>query len=268
MPEVAPGGSVGQWSQPNRNSAMTTTQPAPVRSQRSTGRRVLAVGAVVVGGLLVLGGVDRMSQDTATTTDAVDAPGIEALAIRTTAGEVTVTATDRDDIHVVARTTSGLFSDADADVRVDGDQLVLAGDCDGIGIGTCTVAFDVQLPRDRALPVEVHTTAGEIELRGLAQDVDVRTTAGRVQLLDFAGPSAHVATTAGSIEVVATADVDRLDLRTTAGSIEVAIDDTEPLRVDVATTVGSQSVSVDQAADADREVTARTTAGEIRITGR
>lgn len=247
---------------------MTTTQPAPVRPRRSTGRRVLAVGAVVVGGLLVLGGIDRMSQDTATTTDALDASAVDALAVRTPAGEVTVTAADRDDIRVVARATSGLFSDADVDVRVEGDQLVLIGDCDGIGIGTCTVAFEVEVPRDRALQVEVDTTAGEIALRGLTEDIDVRTTAGRVQLLDFAGPSASVVTTAGSIEAVATADVDRLDLRTTAGSIEVAIDDTEPLRVDVATTVGSQSVSVDQSVDADREVIARTTAGEIRITGR
>ena len=46
------------------------------------------------------------------------------------------------------------------------------------------------------------------------------------------------------------------------------IDDTEPLRVDVDTTVGSESVSVNQSADADRLVTARTTAGEITVTGR
>ena len=247
---------------------MTATPTAPVRPRRSTGRRVLAVGAVVVGGFLVLGGVDRMSQDAATTSDVVDATRVGALTVRTTAGEVTVTATDRDDVRVVARTASGLFSDADADVRVVGDRLELLGDCDGPGLGTCRVAFEVEVPRSLSLPVEVDTTAGEIELRGLAQAVDVQTTAGRVQLLAFDGPSATIATTAGSVQVVASAATDRLDLRTTAGSIEVAIDDTPPLRVDVDTTVGSQSVSVDQSADADRVVTARTTAGEIRVTGR
>lgn len=254
---------------PNRDTAMTATSTtAPAHPRRSTGRRVLAVAAVVVGGLLVLGGVDRMSQDAATTTDVVDADRLDAVAIRTTAGEVTVSATDRDDVRVVARTSSGLFSDADTDVRLEGGRLELLGDCDGPGLGTCRVAFEVEVPRGLDVPLEVDTTAGEIELRGLGQAVDVHTTAGRVQLLAFDGPSATIATTAGSVEVVASATTDHLDLRTTAGSIEVAIDDTRPLRVDVDTTVGSQSVSVDQSADADRVVTARTTAGEIRITGR
>ena len=247
---------------------MTTTSPAPARPRSSTGRRVLTVAAVVVGGLLVLAGLDRLGQETATTTDSLSAADVAAMAVRTTAGEITVTATDRDDVQVVARTTSGLFSDADADVRVEDGRLVLIGDCDRFGIGDCGVSFDVQVPRTLSVPVEVDATAGEITLRGLDQSVDVRTTAGRVQLLDFSGQSADLATTAGSIEVVASVDVRALDLRTTAGSIEVAIDDSEPLRVDVDTTVGSQSVTVDQSADADRVVTARTTAGEIRITGR
>ena len=193
---------------------------------------------------------------------------MRSLVVGTSAGEVTIVATDRADITVEAGATSGLFSDADVAMRRDGDRLGLVGDCDGFHVGSCRVAFTVEVPRDLRSRVAVDTTAGRISLRGLTEDVAVTTTAGEVELLEFSGEQATVATTAGRIEVEAGATTRSLDLRTTAGEIDVRIDDTEPLRVDVDTTVGSESVSVNQSADADRLVTARTTAGEITVTGR
>lgn len=248
---------------------MTTTPTAtPARSRPSIVRRVLLVVALVVGFLLVLAGVDRIVRDTASATQTLDAEGVTSIAVDTPAGEVAVTASDRSDVAVVSTTRSGLFSDADVDVRREGSQLLLAGDCDGIGLMSCEVAFEVEVPRSLAVPLTVDATAGEIDLRGISSPIEVRTTAGAVRLLDFSGETATVLTTAGEIDVDAAATTRALDLKTTAGSIDVTIDDREPLQVDVDTTVGSQSVSVHQAADADRTITARTTAGEIRIAGR
>ena len=88
-------------------------RPAPTRPARSTGRRVLAVTAVVLGLLLLVAGLDRATRDTATTSETFDAAGVRSLVVGTSAGEVTVVATDRADITVEARATSGLFSDAD-----------------------------------------------------------------------------------------------------------------------------------------------------------
>ena len=246
----------------------TTPAPTPTRPPRSTGRRVLAVTAVVAGLLLLLVGLDRATRETTTTSETFDAAGVRSLVVGTSAGEVTVVATDRADIAVEARATSGLFNHGDVAMRRDGDRLGLAGDCDGLHVGSCRVAFEVQVPRDLRASVDVDATAGRIVLRGLTADVAVRTTAGEVELHDFAGTAATVTTTAGSIQVDASAATRSLDLRTTAGEIDVRIDDTEPLRVDVDTTVGSESVSVHQSADADRTVTARTTAGEITVAGR
>jgi DUF4097 and DUF4098 domain-containing protein YvlB len=172
-------------------------------------------------------------------------------------------------VAVTAHATSGLLSDADVSMRRDGSRLVLTGDCDGVPVmSECTVAFDVEVPVDLAADLAVTTTAGEIDLHGMTGDVAVRATAGSVRLADFDGERASIRTTAGEIRVDAGAATRDVDVRSTAGSVHVAIDDTEPLDVDVDTTVGSERVTVRQDPDADRSVTARTTAGEVSVTGR
>lgn len=247
---------------------MATRTPAPTRRRGAVLRRVLPVAAVLAGAVLVVVGIDRAVTDTTTESRTLGADGVTSIVVETRAGNVTVTATDRDDVLVRSSATSGLFSTARPDVRHEGDELRAVGDCRGPGVLTCRVAFDVEVPRDLAATVVVDSTAGEISLRDLAADVDVEATAGTVELRDFAGEVARVHTTAGEVDVEASAATRALDLRTTAGSIDVVIDDTEPLRVDASTTVGSTSVTANQSPDADRVVVAETTAGEIRVSGR
>lgn len=197
-----------------------------------------------------------------------DADGVGALVIDTRAGDVSVEAAEVEDVTVVSRATTGLFSSADLDLRLDGSELLLTSGCDGLGMLSCTVAFEVQVPHDLVAPLDVDTTAGKVSLRGLDDDVTVRTTAGTVRLTDYRGETAEISTTAGTIEVDAALATRSLDLHTTAGSIDVVVDDERPLRVDTDTVVGSVTVDANQAADADRVVVARTTAGEIVVTGR
>lgn len=241
--------------------------PAPAPPRRS-GRRVASVLAVVVGLSLVLVGVDRLVQRTDTTTQAIDATDLDAITVDVRAGRVSVVATDRDDVAVTAHATSGLLGRAHVNVRRGADGLLLHGDCDGVPGGRCRIAFEVEVPRDLHGTMRVRTVAGEVDLRGLRTAVDLTTRAGAVRLVDFHGPVARVETTAGSIEVDARASTRHLDLATTAGSIEVVVDDAEPLRVSATTTVGNQVLRVNHAADAERTLTAHTTAGEVRVTGR
>lgn len=253
---------------------MTTTPPAPTASPsapappRRTGRRVVSVLAVVVGLLLVLVGVDRLAWGTDTTTQTIDATDLDAITVDVRAGRIEVTAVDRDDVAVTAHASSGLLGRADVNVRRGADGLLLHGDCDGVPGRRCRIAFEVEVPRDLDGTLRVRTLAGEVDLRGLQTAVDLTTRAGAVRLVDFDGPVARVETTAGSIEVDAGAATRHLDLATTAGSIEVVVDDAEPLRVSATTTVGNQALQVNQAADAERTLTAHTTAGEVRVTGR
>lgn len=242
-----------------------TSTPAPPRPRRSTGRVVLRVAIVVLGLLLVFAGLDRTVRDVAVASHEVDADGVTTLVMDTRSGQLDLTTSDRDDVAVVGEVTSGLFSREDVDVRVVGSQLRMTGGCSGLVLSACSVHYRVDVPADLAADLQVTTTAGEIQVAGYAGDVDVRTTAGAVRLSDFSGTTATVATTAGEIEVDAGATTRHLDLRTTAGSVDVRIDDREPLRVDIDTTVGSQSATVAQDPDADRTVVARTTAGEISV---
>lgn len=246
---------------------MTSTAPAPTRARRSTLRRLLAVGVVLVGVVLFLAWLDRAFTETTTATRALGAQGVEAIVVDTRSGDVTVTTTDRDDVLVTSRATSGLFSSASPDVAHDGGELRAVADCAGVVV-TCGVAFDVELPRDLAADVRIRGAAGEIDLVGLSGDVDVETAAGTIELSDFDGEVAHVRTVAGEIVVDATATTRALDLRSTAGSIRVSIDDREPLRVDATTTAGGTRVTVAQDPDADRVVVAETVAGAIEVTGR
>lgn len=247
---------------------MTTPTPTPVRRRGTVLRRVLAVCVVLLGAALVVTGIDRAVSDTVTDSRTLEARGLDELVVDTRAGNVTIAATDRDDVLVRSSATSGLFSSARPDVRHDGAELRASGECRGPGFLTCRVAFEIEVPHDLAAAIVVHSTAGEISLRDLTGDVDVETTAGTVVLRDFTGEVARVHTTAGEVDVEAGATTRTLDLRTTAGSIHVAIDDTEPVRVDASTTVGSTSVTANQSARSDRVVVAETTAGEIRVTGR
>jgi hypothetical protein len=250
---------------------MTTTATAPSPTPappRPVGRRVVAVLAVAVGLLLILVGVDRLVRSTDTSTQTIDATDLDAITVDVRAGRIAVTATDRDDVAVTAHATSGLLGRADVNVRRGADGLLLHGDCDGVPGRRCRIAFEVEVPRELDGTVRVRTLAGEVDLRGLRTAVDLTTRAGTVRLADFDGPVARVETTAGSIEVDAGARTRHLDLATTAGSIEVVVDDAEPLRVSATTTVGNQDLRVNQSADAERTVTAHTTAGEVRVTGR
>lgn len=248
---------------------MSTTSPAPVRPSRGRRvRRVLAAGAVLVGIGLVVSGIDRAVTDTVSETATLGAQGVETLVVETRAGDVTVTATDRDDVLVRSSATSGLFSSARPDLDREAAEVRVVGVCRGPAFLSCRVAFDIEVPRDLALAVDVRGTAGEIRLVGMSGDVDVDATAGTIELRDFAGAVASVHTTAGQVDVEARAATRALDLRTTAGGIHVSIDDREPLRVDASTRVGSTSITANQSPDADRVVRATTTAGEIRVTGR
>lgn len=254
---------------------MTTTPPAPTSPTetapappRRTGRRVVSVLAIVVGLLLIAGGVDRLAWSTETSTQTIDATDLDAITVDVRAGRIDVTATDRDDVAVTAHASSGLLGRADVNVRRGADGLLVHGDCDGVPGRRCRIAFEVEVPRDLDGTLRVRTRAGEVDLRGLQTAIDLSTTAGAVRLDDFDGPVARVQTTAGTIEVDAGAATRHLDLATTAGSIEVVVDDAEPLRVSATTTVGNQDLRVNQSADAERTLTAHTTAGEVRVTGR
>lgn len=243
------------------------TRPAPAPPRR-TGRRVVTALAVVVGVLLILAGVDQLVRSTDSSTQAFDVVGLDRIEVDARAGQVTITAADRDDVLVTTHTTSGLLGRADVTARRGADDLLLHGDCRGVPGRRCRVTFEVEVPRSLDGTVQVRTLAGEADLRGLRTAVDLGTRAGTVRLVDFDGPVARIATTAGAVEVEAGAATRHLDLATTLGSIDVVIDDAEPLRVSATTTVGNQDLRVHQSADAERTITAHTTAGQVRVAGR
>jgi len=163
---------------------------------------------------------------------------------------------------------------------VDG-ILRIRGTCPNFVALGCAVDVRVQVPASAT--VRVRTGDGSVSVDGMVKGAEVTTSAGAVRLVRSAGPLSAT-TSAGSIEGVdlapafldarthagrirmsLTEPAGRVDLRTDAGSIDLALPGDGPYRVTTDTGAGKVAVTVARDPSSERAVTARTDAGSIRI---
>jgi len=237
---------------------------------------VMVVGGLGWGTLQV---VTLLAHEERVETERFPAASVSALDVRNAAGPVRVTASASDEIVVRAEISDGLRSTGESRTVVGG-VLELRGTCPLVGSDWCRVSYEVAVPAD--LPVFLDVDNGAVDVSGVDADVEINAENGSVRLTDLGGPI--IATTDnGRIEatslraptVRAESDNGRVTLEFAAapmtveattdnGPVEVVVPNTgEAYRLSIDTDNGrrEQSVRVDPASD--RSLTLRTNNGSV-----
>lgn len=225
---------------------------------------ILAGVIFIAVGIGVLAAADFVLRDDTTEEATFDLSTVSEIRTVVEAGNIEIEAEDRSDIRVVTVLTSGLGSDPTSEVTLEEGVLSMTSECRSSFIGTCRVTYQIMVPRDAALALDLRTTAGNVDIAGAAGPVAIRTTAGSIEVSDHVGEDAELRTTAGSVTFEASTAPKRLSIETTAGSITARVPDVG-YRIDAETTVGSINVDLVQDPDAEGVIEARATTGSINL---
>jgi hypothetical protein len=227
---------------------------------------LLTAAIVIAVGAAVFATANFLLVDDITEESTFDLVAVTEIRTVVEAGNIEVRAGDHSDIRVVTVLTSGLGSDPQSEVTLEGGVLFLKSECRSFIISTCRVAYRITVPRDAALTLNLQTTAGNVELAGAAGPVAVRTTAGNIDVRDHVGEEAELRTTAGNVSFEASNSPKWLSIETTAGSITARVPDVG-YRIEAETTVGRITVDLVREPDAEHVIEARTTTGSITLVG-
>ena len=246
--------------------------PAPAPA-RSTHRRVLFIGGLVLGLVLIAQAaallIDMSVAKTTITQHAYDAaPVVELVAD----GDVNITAGDaRVDVEAVAH--SGLRSPR-YDVEETGDRLVVTHKCGFRGWGTvkCSGGLNVTLPA--GTEVVVRTENGAVTASRITGDVSLRSSNGRIEAQRIDG-RLTARTSNGAIAIRDAGD--DVDLDSSNGPVEVSrvagsVDaETSNGRVDLREVSGdARAVTSNGRIDVEQvegNVYARTSNGRVTVRG-
>lgn len=222
---------------------------------------IVAMGTLLVGGLagcISTGAARDVSDEIDETIDA----DVDDLVIETTAGSITVVASDRDDIAVDGEKHAASEADLDAltlEQTIEEGTLSLVADTDDVDTSLFGLQLrpnpkldlDIEVPQSVSLSA-AETVAGTIDIEGVSGPMSVGATAGAVSLSSIDG-AVSIEVTAGDIDVD---DVDGpVDAEATAGRVSLSTigDDAT-----VETTTGDVNVH-----GVDGDLTVETTVGSV-----
>lgn len=244
-------------------------------------RKLLTVLVVVVGlaGVAVVGLSTFAARKDRTVSTR---PGpVRSVEVDVEAGRVEVVAAQANEAKV-DRTRQYIWGEPEITETLTDGVLRLRSRCRTFITAGCKVDYRVEVPG--AVSVRVRTERGSVEVENMTGMVEVATEAGGIRLLGTRGP-VRATTSAGNVDGVdlvagfvdATTDAGRIrlslaepsarvDLRTDAGNIDLALPNAPGgYRVMTETGAGKVDVTVPQEATSARAVTAATAAGNISI---
>ena len=247
-------------------------------------RPLYAVLSALVAGAIVLSAISLLDAGAHAADRRVERYGAaESLRIEAAAGDVRVTGADVRRVEVRLRITRGLM---EPDVRTalrDG-ILVLEDDCPPVVLGSCSVDYEVLVPRDAAVVVDAD--GGDVEAAGLTAGADLQSSAGdvtarrvggeRIRLASSAGgvtgeeltaSAVDATSSAGSVELDHARPPDRVAAESSAGDVRVLLPG-GPYAVDADTSAGDEDLTVAQDPGAAATVRVRSSAGDVLVAPR
>ncbi|WP_257515930.1 DUF4097 domain-containing protein [Microbacterium sp. zg.Y909] len=275
----------------------TGPQPSPVIPPpvppRSSAGRVVAIIAIVVGAVIIIGavatGVIGSIVRAAGTTDdriVVDATGVDSLDVDVAAGDVRVLFTDTDEavLDVTAAAGGGQWTlDRDGDELVvrspdrwfggwwfyDGPTRVvleLPESLQGAALDATLTLSAGSLDVDGEFgTLELEVNAGELTLAGAAAEVDVSVNAGRADLEIADVATADLDVSAGGLKAVFTGDApDDVAIDVSAGSLDLAVP-SGAYRVASDVSAGGLDNRLETSTQASRLITVTVSAGDVTL---
>jgi hypothetical protein len=245
------------------------------------------VAASVVGALVLVWGtlqvVAQLAHEERTTTTEYGAAGLRALDVQVDSGSITVVGTASDTVTVTAHVSDGLRATSERQT-VDGDRLVLRGDCPVFVSNFCDVSYTIEVPA--GLAVRARSDDDDIRLNGVEGDVDARTGNGSVTVRGSGAGRLVLGSDNGGVTAVDVRAA-QLDAHSDNGDVVVSFrrppstvvatsdngdvqvelpDDATGYAVEVHSDNGSTATSIRTDPSADRTVTARSDNGDVLVT--
>ena len=224
-----------------------------------------AVAALTVAGCGITVNLDDGGTERRVTTDTIAVGDLRSLDLTTENGTIDVRATDRDEITVESVLREHDEGDAEVTIDVDGDRLVIRGECDDGWFESCSVGFVVDVPA--AFDVDVSTENGSVELIGVAGHVRIDSENGAIDADALASPTVEAHTDNGGVRLTFV-DVPGSAVATTGnGSITMHLPDggTDDYDVDAVTDNGTVDVGVRTDPESVHRITARSDNGSIDV---
>ncbi|MER6047422.1 DUF4097 domain-containing protein [Streptomyces sp. BHT-5-2] len=145
----------------------------------------------------------------------------------------------------------------------DGRLTLTADDC---STGShCEVGYRVLLPRDAS--VDLHTSGGDITVRGASGGITADTSGGNITVEDSKVRRAKVKTSGGDVQLTLDAVPDDVSGRTSGGDLTIRVPK-GTYAVDAGTSGGNRKVSVATDEGSAHKISARTSGGDVSVLSR
>lgn len=190
---------------------------------------------------------------------------------------------DGTEVKVDRRFERNVFG-SDPEQKYDANEHRLdlgSGGCGFLSFG-CKTSYVLTVPRDLKLTVE--SSSGDVTLSGLTAGATVKTSSGDVQVHDVGGPldlrsssgdleadgltstAVTTSTSSGSASLEFAVAPLTIESKSSSGDVSIGIPaGDEKYKVDTKTSSGDESSNVNSDPAATREITARTSSGDVSI---
>ncbi|MGW1675300.1 DUF4097 family beta strand repeat-containing protein [Streptomyces sp. NPDC002324] len=227
-------------------------------------RTSLASGALLLGVVAPLLSACDQYDESDTDSYGVDEK-VTSVSVDSGGGDIKVVASDADTVKV---TENRKFTDGkrpSTEHYVKGGKLVLkvATDCGGgVGSAECTVNYTVEMPRGVA--VDVDSGGGTVRLDGVSGGVDVGSGGGEVRAENLAAQSLKASSGGGKIDLAWSKTPVDIDVNAKGGDVTLHVPDSG-YEVNASTTMGSEKVEVKEVSSSERQIKARSWAGDVEV---
>ncbi len=240
--------------------------PAPTSRVSRWGVVVMVSALLVVGGAAALAIASVATSHERKVSFAVRG-ALNGVTLDLGDADVTIAGGGQTALLGVQRTDRYAFGhDADVTRSVEGGELHIHSRCPKAVPHACSVQYRLVVPDN--VPVAVRTGGGTVSFSGYRGSARVATRSGDIDVASFCGFSLQARAETGDIDASASCAPQELSLRSTSGSVHVAVP-TGRYQVEAESASGRHTVSgLAAVADAPFSIQALSSSGDVAVEGR